>query len=164
MWNQTSCAHILYIHTYIRLSFLSSSYAGGKNALTPSNGSTYYPPQGDYELAASAKYVFQLVAQNLNPAQAANLTKAVTSKSFLSVFQCKAMYSWKCYCWFFLTSWYSRAAVFCQAAPTVSLLSPTNTTIPQPLVLPSNSAGKVTLTSLFGTAVALLVSVYFLLQ
>eukprot|EP01036_Dinobryon_divergens_P028828 gene28828-37835_t len=122
--------------------FTYYKYPGGKNALTPSNGSTYYPPQGDYELAASAKYVFQLVAQNLNPAQAANLTKAVTSKSFLSVFQ----------------------SVFCQAAPTVSLLSPTNTTIPQPLVLPSNSAGKVTLTSLIGAAVALLVSVHFLLQ
>lgn len=73
---------------------------GGISPLTPSNGSTFWPPQGDFEGAASAKYVFQLVAQNLNPAQAANLTKAVMSAGFKSTFQGTYEELIQLHCWF----------------------------------------------------------------
>lgn len=52
--------------------------------LTPTNGSTAWPPQSDYQQATSGVFTVQIVTQNLSPAQAANLTKAVTSSTFLS--------------------------------------------------------------------------------
>lgn len=55
--------------------------------LTPSNGSTYWPPQGDYEKAASAKFTIQIVAQNLNPSQAATIVASLTSTSFAQTIQ-----------------------------------------------------------------------------
>jgi hypothetical protein len=134
--------------------------------LTPSNGSTYWPPQGDFELASAAKYVFQLVAQNLNPEQAANLTAALIgpTSNFAKTFQgmlwfCSHIFQFQLLIISFLTG------ILClPTTPTVTVLNQADTTTPQPLVLPANSARRATLTSLLGAAVAVVVSAHFLLH
>ena len=51
--------------------------------LTPTNGSAYYPPEGDYEAAASGTFYFQLVNQNLNDTeQENNLYNAILNPYF----------------------------------------------------------------------------------
>lgn len=46
------------------------------NSLTPTNGSVYYPPQGDYNNATSGVFTYQLVVQNLNESLASDLAAA----------------------------------------------------------------------------------------
>lgn len=52
-------------------------------ALTPSNGSMYYPPGGDYTAAKYGNFTYQIVLQDLSETQAAYVHTLLSDVSFL---------------------------------------------------------------------------------
>lgn len=65
-----------------QVTVIGFEYYDGGTLLTPTDGTMFYPPQGDYEQATSGNFTYQLVVQNLDDTEAATLYATLSNTNF----------------------------------------------------------------------------------